>query len=366
MLKHSTALTVPRLFSFILLTLLLLASNFTLLSAAEKTEGLAAGLVNPGYEEKPDWFKDSFLDIREDIAEAEEEGKRVVLYFYQDGCPYCGKLLKDNFGDPDIAAMTQQNFDVIALNMWGDREVTDLAGEDSTEKDFAAALKVQYTPTLIFFDEAGKVALRVNGYYSPDEFTLALDFVAGKHEKQGSIRDYLLKRIAAEKAAAENAEKPALNALASGLKQPLQLAQTLQDNKRPLLVIFEQPDCTHCDELHNDVLKRQEIAYSLSNLDVAQVNIQAEDTLQTPKGETLSMTAWAKQIGIKYTPSLVFFDTAGKEVFRTEAYLKSFHLHGAMDYASSQAYQHQPSFQRFLQHRMDVMQAQGFEIDLMQ
>ena len=140
----------------------------------------------------------------------------------------------------------------------------------------------------------------------------------------------------------------------------MNLAKTQQENKRPLLVIFEQPDCTACDELHNEALKRQEIAYSLSNLDVAQVNIQSTDTLQTPGGETLSMADWAKQSGIKYTPSLVFFDTTGKEVFRTEAYLKSFHVHGAMDYAGSQAYQHQPSFQRFLQHRMDVMQAQGF------
>ena len=145
MLKHLMKTTTPRLFSFLsYLLLALLSCNLSLLSAAEKTDSLAPGLVNPGYEEKPDWFKDSFLDIREDIAEAEEENKRVVLCFYQDGCPYCGKLLKDNFGNPDIAAMTQKNFDVIALNMWGDREVTDLAGEDTTEKAFAAALKVQY------------------------------------------------------------------------------------------------------------------------------------------------------------------------------------------------------------------------------
>lgn len=361
MSKHSITTTTPHLFALILL--LALCTGFSTLNAAEKTEGLAAGLVNPGYAEKPAWFKDSFLDIREDIAEAEEANKRVVLYFYQDGCPYCGKLLKDNFGNPDIAAMTQTHFDVIALNMWGDREITNLAGEDTTEKAFAAALKVQYTPTLIFFDEAGNVALRVNGYYTPDEFTLALDFVAGKYEKQGSIRDYLLKRIAAEKKAAE---QPTLNPLVGGLEKPLQLAQAQQENKRPLLVMFEQPTCTACDELHNDVLKRKEVAYSLSNLDVAQVNIESEDTLQTPTGETLSMQAWAQQLGIKYTPSLVFFDAAGQEVFRTEAYLKSFHLHGAMDYVASQAYQHQPSFQRFLQHRMDVMQAHGFEIDLMQ
>ncbi len=360
MLTHPIIATIPRLLTQILLLLCLCLSP---LQAAEQSAALAEGLVNPGYAEKPSWFRDSFLDIREDIAEAAALNKRIVLYFYQDGCPYCGKLLQDNFGNPEIAALTQQHFDVIALNMWGDREVTDLAGEASTEKAFAAALKVQYTPTLIFFDEAGSVALRVNGYYAPDEFKLALDFVAGKHERQGSIRDYLLKRIAAEKATAQTA---ALPALPGELAQPLQLQQTLRDQKRPLLLIFAQPNCAACDELRADVLKRKEVAYSLSNLEVAQLNIQSKATLQTPTGDTQSMADWAQHLGIKYTPSLVFFDPTGQEVFRTEAYLKSFHLHGAMDYVITQAYQHQPSFQRFLQHRMDRMQARGFSINLLE
>jgi hypothetical protein len=37
---------------------------------------------------------------------------------------------------------------------------------------------VQFTPTLVFFDEKGGVALRVNGYYPPDRFLAALDAAA--------------------------------------------------------------------------------------------------------------------------------------------------------------------------------------------
>ena len=57
---------------------------------------------------------------------------------------------------------------------------------------------------------------------------------------------------------------------------------------------------------------------------------------------------------------------AGKEVFRTEAYLKTFHLHGAMDYVITGAYRHQPNFQRFLQRRNEELQARGFPVDLME
>ncbi|MEJ2644722.1 MAG: hypothetical protein P8180_07280 [Gammaproteobacteria bacterium] len=67
-------------------------------AAAESSkEALEGGLVNPGYHEQPSWFKTSFLDMREDVAEAAAEHKRLVLYFYQDGCPYCKKLLEVNF-----------------------------------------------------------------------------------------------------------------------------------------------------------------------------------------------------------------------------------------------------------------------------
>ena len=110
------------------LVLPLLLWFFTPLLPAAEGEGLDEGMTNPGYHDKPDWFKLSFLDIREDINEAAQQNKRVMLYFYQDGCPYCAKLLQDNFGQKEIAEKTRNKFDVIAINMWGDREVTDLKG----------------------------------------------------------------------------------------------------------------------------------------------------------------------------------------------------------------------------------------------
>jgi hypothetical protein len=53
-------------------------------------------------------------------------------------------------------------------------------------------------------------------------------------------------------------------------------------------------------------------------------------------------------------------------VFRTGAYLKTYHLHGAVDYVVSGAYQHQPNFQRFLQERTEALEARGFKVDLME
>lgn len=100
---------------------------------------LMPGMVNPGYAHKPAWFKSSPLDIGEDIREASASGRRLMVYFYQDGCPYCKKLLEDNFGQHSIAEKTRRYFDVVALNIRGDEEVTDPQGRRTTEKQWARA-----------------------------------------------------------------------------------------------------------------------------------------------------------------------------------------------------------------------------------
>ena len=139
--------------------ILISLSNLAIVDA--KTEGeLAEGMVNPGHAEKPSWFKVSFLDLFEDIEEAADNNKRLMVYYYQDGCPYCKKLLEDNFSQREISDKTQQYFDVVAINLWGDQEVT-VGDKTYTEKAFAEALKVQYTPTLLFFNEDNKIVFRI-------------------------------------------------------------------------------------------------------------------------------------------------------------------------------------------------------------
>ena len=150
---------------------LFLVFAFNLNAANEGS--LNAGLVNPGFYTKPSWFKDSFLDIPEDVAEAAESDKRLLLLFHQDGCPYCEKLLKENFTDPEIVNTTRRIYEVVEINMWGDREIDDLQGKQSNEKELAKQLKVQFTPTLLFLNKNGEVEYRANGYYAPAKFLLS-------------------------------------------------------------------------------------------------------------------------------------------------------------------------------------------------
>jgi len=314
------------------------------------------GYENPGYREKPAWFKSSFLDMREDVAEAADAGKRVMLYFYQDGCPYCAKLLDTNFAQREIVEKTQTYFDVIAINMWGSLEVTDLNGKATTEKILSSDLEVMFTPTLLFLDEQGKVLMRLNGYYPPHKFSAVIDYVGQRREKEVSFRDFW-------KARASTEASGTLHLSPDWLQPPYALNG--RDSGRPLVVFFEQKDCAACDELHQDILALDDSRQLLSKFDVALFDMWSKTPLTTPDGTVTTASAWAKTLNVQYVPTMVMFDAAGKEVFRTEAYLRTFHVQSALDYVVSGAYLEQSNFQRYIQARADALEAQGVHINLM-
>ena len=51
---------------------------------------------------KADWMRDTFKDLREDLEEANAEGKRLLVIIEQRGCIYCTKMHEEVFPDPMI------------------------------------------------------------------------------------------------------------------------------------------------------------------------------------------------------------------------------------------------------------------------
>jgi len=302
----------------------------------------------------PSWFKDSFLDLPEDVKEAAQNKKRLMIYFHQDGCPYCAELVNTNFSQKDIVDYTRKNFDPLEINMWGDRGIVGLSGKTFTEKTFAQDLKVWFTPTVLFFDEQGKVVLRINGYYPPHQFMTALRYVAEKQESQSSFRDYY-KKTSPVTSSGKLISEPFY------VKPPYNLEKMAA--QKPLAVFFEQKQCPGCDALHNNIFREPATLAQLKKYNVVQLDMWSDTALITPEGEKTTARKWASKLGITYAPSAVFYDQ-GKEVIRIEAFLKAFHVQSVMDYASSGAYKTQHSLQRFIQYRAEKLVGQGAEVDL--
>lgn len=102
---------------------------------------------------KQDWFTLTFRDIAEDIADAKDQGKRVVMIFEQRGCIYCREVHENILTDPTVKAYLQEHFMVIQYNIYGDEEVTDLDGDVLTEKTAARKWGFLFTPTFMFMPE---------------------------------------------------------------------------------------------------------------------------------------------------------------------------------------------------------------------
>lgn len=305
--------------------------------------------------EYPAWFKQSFLDFNDDIREAAANGKRLMVLFHQDGCPYCNVLVERNLAQKDIEQAIRKNLDVVAINMWGDREVASIEGKTYTEKSFAAALKVQFTPTILFFNEEGKMILRLNGYVPPERFKVAIDFVTGKHEKQMAYRDYVEKHLAPGKSGD-------LIRQSFFAEKPYNLAQV--KGKQPFALFFEQKDCPNCETLHKQVLVDEETRDVIKNFHTVQLDMWSDTPVVGPDGNKTTARDLAKQLDVKYAPTIVIFNKDGKEIIRSEAFFKIFHTQGLFDYVLSESYIKQPSFQRYLSDRAHDIQAQGKDVDI--
>lgn len=99
---------------------------------------------------KADWMRDTFKDLREDLAEANDEGKRLLLIFEQRGCVYCTKMHEEVFPEPRVHDYLTENYFVVQLNLHGDIEVTDFDGDILSEKDMARKWRTLFTPTMMF------------------------------------------------------------------------------------------------------------------------------------------------------------------------------------------------------------------------
>ena len=102
---------------------------------------------------KQSWMRDTFKDLREDLDEANLEGKRLVLMFEQRGCVYCSKMHKDVYSEEKVSNYIDENFFVVQLNLHGDLEVTDFDGEILSEKAMARKWSILFTPTVLYLPQ---------------------------------------------------------------------------------------------------------------------------------------------------------------------------------------------------------------------
>lgn len=278
----------------------------------------------------PSWFKESFLDLVEDVDEAASAGKHLILVMEMNGCPYCYKMVQENFASAPYRDFIQEHFDVIALNTKGDREVAVTEEMSMSEKELADLYQVRFTPTLIFLDATNRPVARVSGYRNLDDFKVVLDYVQARAYEQQTLNDYAASRRATAVYAFR--DHPQIQTL-DDLSKPLE---------RPLAVLFEDAGCVACAALHDGHLADPEIRSILEGLTLVRLDADSEAPIVDPMGNQTTPKALAETLGIQYRPSIVFFDR-GREITRIESMLYRYHFGGVLEYVAGRHFERYPN-----------------------
>jgi thioredoxin-related protein len=301
-------------------------------AAAETTPGQVTGGKVSSH---PAWFKESFLDIAEDVDEAADSDKHVILFLEMNGCPYCYKMIEENFKGSDYSDWLQEHFDVIALNVRGDREVALDAETSMTEKELAEHVGVRYTPTMLFLNRDNETVARVSGYRNVQELKQVLDYVAAQAYADQTLADYL----DAQKAAGAYAfrEHPTI-------KEAADLGD-LSAIDGPLALLFEDAACVACAALHDGHLAAPEVKAALAPFTVVRVDALSDAAITGPDGTQTTGRQLAADLGVTYRPTLVLLDgPAGDktEIARIESMLYRYHFTGLLEYVGGGHYKQYP------------------------
>lgn len=312
---------------------LTLAAHLALLPAAWAADPPAGAVTGTKPMSHPAWFKESFLDINEDVSEAASAGRHVMLFLDMNGCPYCYKMAKENLDEAPYRDWLQAHFDVIAINVRGDREVAIDPVTTLTEKALAEQLGVRYTPTVIFLNQDNEPVARVNGYRNVTEFKQVLDYVAEKAYQSQTLAEYLETRKAA------GVWQPKPDPL---IREAADLPDLAAVRDRPLALLFEDGACVACAQLHEGHLADPAVRKALGAFTVVRLDPTADTAITAPDGTATTAAELAKSLGVVYRPTLVLFD-GGEERARVESMLYRYHFTGVLEYVGERHYQAFPN-----------------------
>ena len=128
---------------------------------------------------------------------------------------------------------------------------------------------------------------------------------------------------------------------------PFNLDRSRFPSERPLAVFFEQGNCHACDVLHGEALREPTINRNFEQFDNVQIDMWSDTPVITPSGEKTTARKWAAELGLFYSPSIVFFDEKGGEILRVDSVVRFFRLRNVLNYIISKAYLTEPSYQRW-------------------
>lgn len=145
------------------------------------------------------WIKPAG-DLNQARAKAAEAGRHLAVFLEQRGCHACRDMHVINLGRDDMVGYVRDNFDVMQVNLFGERDMVDFDGETLTEYALGNKWRILGTPTVMFFapepgDDEGRPGhlaqlSKIQGYLPPYAFYLYFQWIRDGHYKEMGFQTY--------------------------------------------------------------------------------------------------------------------------------------------------------------------------------
>lgn len=136
-----------------------------------------------------------WMSMNEALEAQKYDPKKIIMDVYTTWCGPCKLLDKNTFSNKDVIQFINDNYYPVKFNAEGPEEITfedftytnpnyqpERKGRNATHF-FADALRIPGYPSLVFFEENGKLIQAVPGYKTPKELEIYLKMIANDDYK---------------------------------------------------------------------------------------------------------------------------------------------------------------------------------------
>ncbi|MEA3372523.1 MAG: thioredoxin family protein [Campylobacterota bacterium] len=129
------------------------------------------------------------VDLNKHLETAKNQNKFIMFFHHIPGCPYCQRMIEENFKDPNILKVVNKNFIYVDIYTADTDPVVfkDFAG---THKEFSSYIGAVAYPATVFMDKNGKVLHRAIGYRNIDEHFADITYISTESYKKMDLESY--------------------------------------------------------------------------------------------------------------------------------------------------------------------------------
>lgn len=129
------------------------------------------------------------LNINEVEKKAKSENKQMMFFFHIPSCPYCERMLKENFNDKETLSEIKKDFVFVDI-FTGNEGVITYKDFKGSSKEFAKKMKVFTYPTTQFRSASSKLIHEARGYRNTNEYLTEIKYIASRAYKRTDLETF--------------------------------------------------------------------------------------------------------------------------------------------------------------------------------